>query len=189
MTYLPGIPSNTASQFRTNFTALDNIFANNHYKFDDPTVANRGFHKFSTYVEQGAGPATAAGMIALYCKSYGSQDCLYFRRPGSGAEILLTGPSGPVQAANGYTFVPGGILIQWGKLIAVPIANTNYSFNIHFSGNVYQVFVTPISNSASNQPTVCWTGTPAAGSFNVRRPAGTLEPATVDVSWFAIGPA
>ena len=90
MTFNPNIPQATdltsasQSQILTNFSQLNTIFDVDHVTYDNATVANRGKHDKSTYIEQGADPATSANEVALYSKDLSTVSTLYMRKESSG---------------------------------------------------------------------------------------------------------
>ena len=119
---------------------LDTTFSVNHVGYND---SGAGKHKFMQMPEQASAPSTAANEGALYTKDDGSTTALYFRQESSGSEIKLTG-STPSAAANGYTFLPGGLLLQWG-VVNSPGTSGTVTFataNIAFPANLYNVQLT-----------------------------------------------
>lgn len=135
---------------------------------------------------QASDPTTAAGEIALYQKLVGGVNDLFLRYESNGTVIRMTGNYNPAQ--NGYWFIPGGLLLQWG-VNALPGTGT-VTFPIAFSGLiVYNVQATPIApalgtisehvvapklNTATNtQFEYNWNGTTSYPFFY----------------WFAIGPS
>lgn len=118
MTFNPNIPqgadpfSQSQGQIQTNFSTSNTIFNLNHVAFDDSTVADRGKHRRSDYL-QVAAPGSLANELAVYQKASGGSSNLFFQRDNVATEVQLTGPN-PIVAGTGETFLPGGILIKWG---------------------------------------------------------------------------
>ena len=143
MTFTPNIPTtgqslgNTRDMIRNNFTNYNDVVSVNHVAPNDP---NQGKHNFLQMPDQAAAPTTAANELGLYSKDVAGNSRLFLRQENNGAEIQMSGIN-PVANINGNTFLPGGILMQWGTE-SIP-ANTTFgiiNFPITFS-KVYQVQV------------------------------------------------
>lgn len=146
MVYNASIPnssdllSNSQPQLLENFSQLNTIFQENHVAFDDATAADRGKHTFLSMIDQVAAPTTAINELALYGKATGGISTLYMRKESNGTEIQMSGPD-PVAAATGTSFLPGGIIIQWGPFSGnnAGIVNT---FATAFPNNCWSVVAT-----------------------------------------------
>ncbi len=85
MTYNPSIPAintridQTYNLITTNFTQLNNIFANDHYEWNFITAGDRGLHRKTTLLEQGADPAAGANRGEVYTKDVGGITELFYR--------------------------------------------------------------------------------------------------------------
>lgn len=184
MTYDPNIPqasdliSQSQSQIQTNFSQADSIFDQDHFTFDDATVADRGKHRQSTYVELGADPTTAADEIALYSKDTSGSTRLYLRQESAGTVVQMSGRD-PTAGSSGETFLPGGLLLKWGNIVSASNASTQ-NFSTPFPNNCYVVVVT--ENIASSLSTVGVNGFTTTG-FTFRTGAGGGVP----ITYIAIG--
>lgn len=152
---------------RTNFTVLQDRFDENHVDLDGG--AGGGKHKFLQMPEQSSAPATAVNELGVYSKVANSISELFLRRESSGTEIQLT--TGDVRAnTRGYTFLPGGVLLQWG-IITAPSNGGTVTFTddsgIDFPNNIWCLTTTAISKvggtstthvSAPRKDTVLTTG-------------------------------
>ena len=123
MPYDPNIPqpsdnlSDSQSDILQNFQTLDTVFAINHFLFSDAS-ANKGKHKFIELPELAAiPPGLVSGEETIYSKVVAGSGQVFFTRGSSGVEIQLTGPGTPSALQNGYTFLAGGIVIQWGLVV------------------------------------------------------------------------
>lgn len=172
--------SQSAADIQGNFSVANTIMAIDHYPFDNLSTS-KGFHKQIRLPELGAAPATGTNIGAVYTKEAQAITNLFFKQEG-GTEIQLTNVA-PSNAANGYTFLPGGLLIQWNQSTINLGGNTTINFPITFSAACYSVVVTPIRN-ASNVDIV-YVVSQAAGSFVVRNTSGS---AITQCNWIAIGP-
>jgi hypothetical protein len=118
MTFISGEPVATrtlaTSQpiIKDNFTLSNQYFGIDHYAFDDPS-AFKGLHKVCRF-QAASTHSTAATQCAIYSKNQHGRPELYFRRESSGTEILMTNYHSPTDGVLGSSFLPGGLLIQWG---------------------------------------------------------------------------
>lgn len=114
-------PSADQPLMQINTNSIDGIIAVDHFSFNDN---DGGYHKKSTYISNNytlaAPPTTIAGQVALYAFNTGvGGNALAFVRDGLTTGVQLTDTQAPISTANGSTFLPGGILIQWGSGITV----------------------------------------------------------------------
>lgn len=95
MTYNPRIPESrddisvSQGELLTNFGQLNTQFAVNHVAFDD-AGADKGKHKFVTFVEQAADPETLADELIIYAKDDGGEPELFVRPETDGDAFQLT---------------------------------------------------------------------------------------------------
>lgn len=178
----PNNPSNDQPLMKVNTNSTDDLIAVDHYSFG---VNNGGLHKQVQLPELLAVPG---GLIAnsetVYSKAVNSTGQLFFTRGSAGTEIALTsGVNGDViNAANGSTFLAGGLLIQWGTSAVVSGAGS-VSFNTAFSANAYSVSITSV-RSATNVDTVYFVSSNSSG-FNYFNTSGG---GIASIKWIAIGP-
>jgi hypothetical protein len=188
MAWNPNIPqpTDTLSQSQAdilgNFQALDALF-------DD------GIQNVVLLPVQTSDPATSATQIALYSKIgiTGSQD-LFMRKISNGAVVDMTAS---LQAANGWSYLPSGLLIKWGsatltqrndlETIAFPTGGGIPVFNSIFSITASQTF--PGSPSLSQINTAVAVGNFSVTNFQVfARAIGTPSSTpSLSITYFAIG--
>lgn len=119
MTFTGGIPAsgqslgNSRPQVQGNFDYINTSFAINHVAFNASGV---GKHKFLQMPEQGSAPTTAVNEGGLYTKEAQSITNLFWRMENNGTEIQMTNIA-PNSASAGYTFLPGGMLMQWDNVV------------------------------------------------------------------------
>lgn len=196
MTYNPNIPqpndrpAQSQGQILTNFTQLNTIFDENHVTFNNVTVADRGKHKFVVIKRNGGDPTTAGTDTALYTKSSSGTSQLFWRFQGDGSVVRITNSIPPFAVQNGYTWLPGGMMLQWGTANVNQDGTGNIVFPTPFSGVPYVVLpVIQRSIGSVNAVVACVrTGTITANGF------GTLllpiSPADIrTIYWAAIGPS
>jgi hypothetical protein len=139
MTYKDNIPqptdkpSNSQNDFLINFGQLNTIFDANHYKYDHGVAADRGKHKYVTYVDQ-----VAVDPVAL-----GTDWISYAKDTPIG-----TGPAPFTRSATQIYSMP--IVIDAGD-IAVPSGNDQNLFDMTgqppMMGFIYVLDVATINRS------------------------------------------
>ena len=184
MTYNPLIPASTdrpsasQSQVLTNFTQANTIFTNNHYAFNDATVALRGKHRYMVMPNQGAGPATTATEGALYVKG----GILFYRYPSSGLELALTSGAVPVTTTNGQTILPGGLILKWNQLTFAGLSTVANFPNGAFPTNALCTVVSPLNGNAATDRV--YVDTWNAATVTIKRVSNS---GNASVTYFAIG--
>jgi hypothetical protein len=123
-----------------------------------------------------------------YVKASGGANTALFLDQAGNFSVPLFG-GGQSAASNGYTTLPGGIILQWGQVAAIA-GVTNHSFNIAFPHNVFNIQVT----SASNNNTL---GSEFHGVLSAAQGGQGAAPTTSQfsyyqnnsgtINWFAIG--
>lgn len=167
MAYDPNIP--TANEFQDetqpiiqgNFQQLDTTFGVDHIKYS--VTANNGKHTKATLVRQGSDPAVASTDALLYNKLSNSQSNIFFRN--SAGIYQMTGPMSAT--ANGYTTLPGGIIMQWAKFTA---ASNTGSINfvtagINFPAACFMVILQGDDNTTANENLLVTARTNTSFSF------------------------
>lgn len=120
--YQPGIPTGSVPlnqdylNIQGNFQQLDTSFGVDHVAFSNGT--NNGYHTDIHLVPVSVfPPPTTSAAGQLYCNTVNdgvnNDTALYFLTAG-GRNIKLTENFSPVTGGNGYTFLPGGLILQWG---------------------------------------------------------------------------
>jgi len=90
----------------------------------------------------------------------------------------------PVLSSNvGYSYLPNGILMQWGRTAANSTVGS-IQFPIPFPTIVYNIQVTGIAGAAN---AAYVSGFPNTSWAVIRTPAGTGAQAANNAVWFAIG--
>jgi hypothetical protein len=164
-------------QIQQNFTVLDTSFSQNHVPYNDASGyegkhALVQFNPFTT----GSVPATSVGDVSLYniipSAPYpltGVQELFLVKSDGA-TSIPITAS---VQAAEGWCYLPSGVLIKWGTTGSInsaspfvytyPVATDNPVFQ-----HVYSVQLTLIDNNPPFSGSVAvQTGTVTTTGFHV----------------------
>ncbi len=192
MSYQANIPQATDSFTKSqgdilgNFTALEAFMIVNHY---DPNSANAGKHLQVNFpLVLANAPGTAAGEVCIYpATGYAGVPALFFQPQGISADTPGTDFTSVVVAGTqGYTYLPSGVLLQWG--IATPSASVPVTVTLgaSYSSSAYSVQVSLGSNGANPAYWVSYDssgGAITASSFKVR----TNSTSAVQVRWFTIG--
>lgn len=205
MSFTPDVPvsgntlGGTRDIIRTNFQQINTMTAVNHVAFN---ASGQGKHKFLQMPEvtaSGAGvPATASNEGGLYVDvgTSPAEANLFFRGENNGFNYQLTRVDqtnnsrfGPLSstAPNGWTFLPGGLIFQWGSKSnpgtsgAVIFATAN----INFPTDIIQVQCQLYHNSSANESvTVRQDSLPNTTGFQYR---STSSSAATVLKWFALG--
>ena len=198
MVYDPNIPqandliSESQPEILENFSQANVLFGTDHVEFNNATVANRGKHNKSTYLEQSGNPVTALNEAAVYTKDVLGITELFIRRENNGTVIQLTEESGdPVVNNNGQTFLPGGMILKWGRSQTVT-NGVEFPFPIAFPNSCFTVIITPCpanTNPATVDDFAYIISPPSTTGFtcNTVRRTGLSAVASVRLNYIAIG--
>ncbi len=110
-------------------------------------TAKEGYHKVIHYVTNAVDPGVIANVGQLYTKVVGADVALFYES-ALGVIQQLTANITPVAATNGKSFLPGGLIIQWGSAGATADA-TVVAFNTAFPNNLYSCVVSHTSAGAA----------------------------------------
>ncbi len=181
----PSSPSVDVPNLKVNTNSIDDIWAVDHFTFADNFA---GIHNRVQLKEIGTAlpvglAATGSGTLFTKVTGVSPQGELFFYRQGALVAIQLTGPSTPSAVINGFTFLPGGILMQWG-LFAAPVAGDNpISFNTAFPTACFNVSITLVRALANVDGVVVKTASVSAAGFTAIAPTG----GSAGIFWTAIG--
>ncbi|SRR5258706_4072890 len=179
-TYTPGYPPDgsslgqTKSVIRNNLDGTFQTLGIDHVNNNgQPGGKPAGYHTVIHSVPQGSNPAPVAGYGQLFSKTINSftTDQALFWETGAGLIQQLTVNLTPSPAANGYTFLPGGLILQWGKINSTASSFQTLTFatsNIAFPNNCFGIWTQVYGNS----------GTPATSTGNVEIRQSTLTRTT-----------
>lgn len=195
MPFNPNIPqptdnlSDSQDDLLQNNIDLNTSSGINHYSFSNATV-NNGKHTYLQFPEENAPASTGALELLLHnmASTLGGTNNLgfvsYDRTVDATTKVQMTrrevpkvNPSPPVNEANGYSWLPGGFLIQYGFKIN-PGTSGTITFPTPFTSTLYNVSLTPIG---ADIPFV--DGTPTTTTFSYGLSTGIAG----SLYWFAIG--
>jgi hypothetical protein len=142
-----------------------------------------GTHKQVTLTNQAA-PAFAGANSVIYANLANGQSQLFFQNTIGTVQLTSQIAAVPTVAANGASYLPGGLLIQWGTDTKSTGGST--TFPVAFSAPAYTVVLTPYSApgaaSANGLLTVLVRN---ANNFQIGNNTGTTQSYTYN--WMAIG--
>lgn len=169
-------PSVSQGQILTNFSQLNTQFSVNHIALT--AGADNGKHTFIEMLDQVADPATAVNEMTIYSKDLAGVSTLYMRKESSGTVIQLSAAD-PTIAANGSSFMAGGIIVKWGGSI-INTGPTAVAFVTPFPNAIYSLVLT-VGNSATSSQQVVYSNLTQAGFNGYGSTNGLL------VTYIAIG--
>ena len=149
--------SASRDQIRTNFINIEDVFAINHVDFDE---TGEGKHTFLQMPDQDPAPTTAANEGGFYVKDATGSN-LFFRSESDGEEYqistvsdgdIATFGTNTAYSANhtgGWSFLPGGLILQYGIRSSLSQGNNVVTFSRTFPTAVFNVVITPVRNSSN----------------------------------------
>lgn len=175
---------------RTNFEILQSRFQDNHTDFGSGT----GKHKFVEMPDQASIPAGLdPSEGTLYVKVSNGTSQLFYSNENSGNEYQMTRtnvadfPRFGVNAIayvagfdGGWTFLPGGMLLQYGSSQGNVADNGVIPFPKQFTTGAFSILVTPFTNVPSERTFKVFGNTTT--QFQVRVNGGSTP-----LFWMAIG--
>lgn len=152
-TYTPGYPPDGSSLGQTKATIRNNLdgtfetvgvdHINNN---GQPGSKPAGYHNVVHMVPQGSDPGAVTGYGQLYSKTINdvTSDQALFWETGAGLIAQLTTNLTPVAAVSGYTFLPGGLILQWGTVSSTTSGDVTFATNnIEFPSNCFVIWTQP----------------------------------------------
>lgn len=176
-TYQPGIPTGRIplltdyANVQNNFQQLDTQYGIDHVPFSNtsgtPPTGINGYHQSIHFNPQSTTatnpptnyPATIPTVSAGFGQLYSVQendgintDTALYWLTGGGRLAALTRNFQPVAAQNGYTYLPGGLILQWARFQAATNSGT-LAFNvagISFPANCFLVILQGDDGTTAN---------------------------------------
>ncbi len=211
MSYNPNIPlptdklSTSQGDIKDNFGQLNTIFGVDHFEFD---AIDAGKHQHVNMPAKSGGtpPTTASGEGALYTVQTGSNTDQYYTRDADATNIYqmtritndgteygrfatnLNYQVGPPDLTGGWTFLPGGMMLQYGKAITTSAGgppNLTVTFPVAFTNVVYSVTAVPIITSDNRRHVTIYDV--AADQFRCTIKDGGGSKVVGTIYWQAIG--
>lgn len=186
---LPGQTlAQTRDPIRNNFSVIDTAFSVNHVSYND---SDQGKHKFITFPNQLANPALpAANEINIFAKDLAGTPQLYLQRTAGTPLPFTAATLAGALGATGFTSLPSGILLKWGRQGAAPngVAAVVFDATVPFT-QVYTVYVSPLDYAMTLPPN---TATFSVASGSITNLGCTLiysgsGPNPIQIQYLAIG--
>jgi hypothetical protein len=183
-TAIPGSgdnPSVSQGPMAVNCTSIANLIAIDHFGFNNN---QGGYHNIihQPFQSPSVDPAPLAGIGQTYVKTVGSDQQLFYES-GNGVISQITSPFTPLPATNGFSYLPGGILIQWG--LATTASGSTITFPTAFSTAVYNIQCSIFQNTTNRHFVYARTSTLANFVTTQLDSGGSAE--TNTFNWVAIG--
>lgn len=128
----------------TNFAIIKTAQDVDHVPYDS---ANQGYHKQLHFNANQAAPGIGGGVSVAYVDTVGGVSALAFQN--ASGSFAITGKN-PSVGANGYTTLPGGLLLQWGSDTAPSGTSGFFNFPTPFSVVPYSIVLTINRSSSSS---------------------------------------
>ena len=119
--------SSSQVDINNNFTALQTLIDVDHVDFSNTT--NQGMHAKVTFPIGTAPAVSTAGYIGLYGATSAGKPQIWVNNVAPGLQIPMTESN---LATPGYTYLPSGIILQWGGPTTIN-NGTPVTFNKAFS--------------------------------------------------------
>ena len=186
-TYFSGIPvptnspSQDVSNMQQNTTTIGNWVVTDHVGFNN---VQGGQHKQITFSANETAPGLPNGSVsALFPNLQGGQSWPFWQN-GLGTIQLISGM--PSAVTNGTTYLPGGIILQWGTVTPT----SSYPVSVSLSGftNLFNVQFSPNRINTSAPGTIPFLWIPQSSFSNTGfQVFSTSGSATIGFYWLAIG--
>jgi hypothetical protein len=208
-TYQPNIPTGTVQllqdylNLQANFQQLDIAYGVNHVPFSDtsgvPPGGISGVHKFVQMPNQ-ATPSIQSAQGAIYTKTLNGQSQLVYTSDTGNNDYQLTRSMDAsiakfATATNydgahatlkgGWTFLPGGILFQYG-ILPSPTNGAVITFPVAYSSaaNVFSITLGDVRSDTTDKMISIQDGSITATQFQVILSSSSLP---TNLYWQAIG--
>jgi hypothetical protein len=140
--------SQSQGDILANFQALQTLIDVNHVDF---ASGNQGKHFFVQFPVQSPVPTTGAGEVGLYCQTSaytGNPELVVSHQSAAG----ITEFTSSLKAANGWSYLPSGILLKWGNATANGSTTINFptAGTIPVFSSVFSMILTPFQNVATD---------------------------------------
>ncbi len=147
-------------QFIQNFTQLGLAFSQNHVALDDPTVANRGNHTYVQMPQQNTDAQTGSTEMSIFSKNVeGQTNQVFITYPGNTPVVQYTNyqifsHTDTDQQIAYFTFLPGGILIYFGRFISKGSGKNILYLNPFVAKNVVSINLCMTGTTAKYTPEI-----------------------------------
>ncbi len=186
----PNDPSNDQPNMKINNDNISAIIGVDHVTFNQN---NGGYHTDIHQIPLGGDPGAMSGIGQIYSKTLGSDQSLFYES-GAGIITQLTGTNSSafLQNTNGYIWIAGTILLQWGRKsfvgggAAKQDVTINYiaEGNINMPNNTFVALATLRNANNTSSTAQISTSTRTSSGFVVHY-TGSAD--YNEFQWFAVG--
>ena len=174
------IKAKSQADIAGNFTQLNTYLTVNHSGLND-AAGLLGKHNFVSFPIQAAGPVTVANECALFSKTVGAESALFFKGQSSVAGTGEVNFTTALKTADGWTRLPSGILLKWGRGAANGSTVTAFPLDILTIppfNEIYQVIISTEGNGgAGNHDYMAYLTAKAVANITVYGSARTINAA------------
>ncbi len=125
-------------------------------------------HTHVDLLTQASDPNPATTIVSHYSKAVAGNTEWFFQRENSGPVIQMSNLAGtPIIGSSGCTFLPGGLILQWGTFTTTNTAST-VTFATTFPTNCYSVTLGAILSSNVSIVDVRLTQAPGLATFKAQ---------------------
>jgi len=147
----PNFPSQDVPNMKINTDSIYDIINVDHFSFEgggSPVSNIDGRHRQVSLANEAA-PAIPAGIGGvLFANNPAPTNISWpFWENVSGTTQLISGVPNPI--ANGHTFLPGGIILQWG-FVAIPANQAVVPFSVSFNSLPFSIQLTTFQLNLGN---------------------------------------
>lgn len=182
-------PSNDQPTMLTNNVSDAGIWNIDHYGYNN----NLGGWHNVIHIPQITGnanptPTTTPALAGqVYARTISGDLELFYESPLGIVSQLTAAGITPSPGVNGYSYLPGGIIIQWGVVASTALSGTA-NFNIPFPNQCFNIQLTTVTSAVSNHANGIYI-VGAVTSSNTFFTWNQADPATAQTGflWLAIG--
>lgn len=163
----PNLPSQDVGNMQVNTNSIYDLINVDHWTFGASGGSQiDGRHRQVSLANESAPgvPANIGGV--LFANNPAPTNISWpFWQNASGTVQLISGV--PSVAASGYTFLPGGVIMQWGVVSAPSGTGGPFNFPIAFPNNFFSMSLTmDRSSGSSTSYDIFLSGTPSTTQFS-----------------------
>jgi len=179
-------PKNDQGQMQTNAASISSLIGIDHIGFNVPSG---GYHNIIHQAPQAADPATVAGVGQIYTKTVSGDQQLFYESGNGIINQLSFINTSSSAIENGYIWIGGVILMQWGRVSSTTNSSGTVTFPTAFPTACLNIECTPNYSSSLPSSQVCViinrTSTPTTTTFKWNRITNSGQ--STGFYWFAIG--
>lgn len=150
-------PSDDQPLMQQNYQNLQTLINVDHIDFAD---ASYGKHNKTSYIAQTVAPTVASGEITFFSQTSGGVTNVYYKHDTDATVYQLTNGGNVNAASAGYSYLPGGVLMQWRSLSATGA----FTWPVTFPTACWGVTATYNSVLAADTPVIQFSAVTTTGA-------------------------